>query len=100
MIHYYAGLDSAISNIPIYGYIYDVKSGKLVEVPEATTAGKLNWPEPILVAPRRSGADHQHYDANDRQAAASRPVSSEGRTEERDWWRSARQYPARQSGEH
>jgi len=70
MIHYYAGLDSAISNIPIYGYIYDVKSGKLVEVPEATTAGKLNWPEPILVAPRRSGADHQHYDANDRQAAA------------------------------
>jgi hypothetical protein len=27
-------------NIPIYGYIYDVKSGKLVEVSEATTAGK------------------------------------------------------------
>lgn len=27
-------------NIPIYGYIYDVKSGKLVEVPEATAAGK------------------------------------------------------------
>jgi carbonic anhydrase len=26
--------------IPIYGYIYDVKSGKLLEVPEATTAGK------------------------------------------------------------
>lgn len=26
--------------IPIYGYIYDVKSGKLVEVPEATAAGK------------------------------------------------------------
>ena len=26
--------------IPIYGYIYDVKSGKLVEVPEATEAGK------------------------------------------------------------
>jgi carbonic anhydrase len=42
MIHYYAGLDSAISNIPIYGYIYDVKSGKLVEVTEATAAGKLN----------------------------------------------------------
>ena len=26
----------------IYGYIYDVKSGKLVEVPEATTAGKAS----------------------------------------------------------
>lgn len=26
--------------IPIYGYIYDVKSGKLIEVPEATAAGK------------------------------------------------------------
>ena len=26
--------------IPIYSYIYDVKTGKLFEVPEATTAGK------------------------------------------------------------
>lgn len=26
--------------IPIYGYIYDVKSGKLIEVPAATAAGK------------------------------------------------------------
>jgi carbonic anhydrase len=26
--------------IPIYGYIYDVKTGKLEEVPEATKAGK------------------------------------------------------------
>ena len=26
--------------IPIYGYIYDVKTGKLVEIPEATKAGK------------------------------------------------------------
>lgn len=26
-------------NIPIYGYIYDCKTGKLVEVPEATEAG-------------------------------------------------------------
>ena len=50
------------------------------------------------MAPRRRGADHQHYDANDRQAAASRPVSSQGRTEERDWWRSARQYPTRWPG--
>ena len=30
------------SNIPIYGYIYDCKSGKLVEVPEATAAGKAS----------------------------------------------------------
>lgn len=28
------------SDIPVYGYIYDVKSGRLVEVPEATAAGK------------------------------------------------------------
>jgi len=26
--------------IPIYGYIYDVKSGRLIEVPEATAAGQ------------------------------------------------------------
>ncbi|MGZ4957922.1 MAG: beta-class carbonic anhydrase [Methylomonas sp.] len=26
--------------IPVYGYIYDVKTGSLVEVPEATEAGK------------------------------------------------------------
>jgi carbonic anhydrase len=28
------------ARIPIYGYIYEVESGKLVEVPEATKAGK------------------------------------------------------------
>ena len=28
------------ANIVIYGYIYDVKSGKLLEVPEATAVGK------------------------------------------------------------
>ncbi|MCK4841832.1 MAG: carbonic anhydrase [Methylococcales bacterium] len=28
------------SDIPVYGYIYDVKSGELIEVPEATEAGK------------------------------------------------------------
>lgn len=28
------------AEIPIYGYIYDVKSGRLLEVPEATAAGK------------------------------------------------------------
>jgi carbonic anhydrase len=27
-------------DIPIYGYIFDVKTGKLVEVPEATAAGR------------------------------------------------------------
>jgi len=30
------------SDIPIYGYIYDCKSGKLVEVREATEAGKAS----------------------------------------------------------
>lgn len=28
-------------DIPIYGYIYEVETGKLVEVPEATAAGKV-----------------------------------------------------------
>ena len=28
-------------SIPIYGYIYDVRSGKLIEVPEATHAGEV-----------------------------------------------------------
>ncbi len=27
-------------DIPVYGYIYDVRSGKLIEVPEATEAGR------------------------------------------------------------
>lgn len=27
--------------IPIYGYIYDVKTGRLIEVPEATEAGRV-----------------------------------------------------------
>ena len=27
-------------NIPIYGYVYDVKSGQLIEVPAATAAGQ------------------------------------------------------------
>lgn len=30
------------SDIPVYGYIYDCKTGKLVEVPEATEAGKAD----------------------------------------------------------
>jgi carbonic anhydrase len=30
------------SYIPVYGYVYDVKSGKLVEVPDATKAGKAS----------------------------------------------------------
>lgn len=29
------------SDIPVYGYIYDCKTGKLIEVPEATTAGAV-----------------------------------------------------------
>lgn len=28
-------------NIPIYGFIYDVKTGQLIEVPKATVAGKV-----------------------------------------------------------
>lgn len=30
------------SYIPVYGYIYDVKTGKLIEIPEATIAGKAS----------------------------------------------------------
>ncbi|MFO7582901.1 beta-class carbonic anhydrase [Guyparkeria sp.] len=30
------------SNIPVYGYIYDCKTGELVEVPEATAAGRAS----------------------------------------------------------
>lgn len=30
------------SDIPVYGYVYDVKTGSLVEVPEATEAGKAS----------------------------------------------------------
>jgi len=29
------------AGIPIYGYIYDVKTGKLIEVPEATKIGRV-----------------------------------------------------------
>ncbi len=29
-------------NIPVYGYIYDVKTGRLVEVPAATKAGQAS----------------------------------------------------------
>ena len=29
------------ADIPIYGYIYDCKTGKLIEIPEATEAGKV-----------------------------------------------------------
>ena len=30
------------ARIPIYGYLYDVSTGRLVEVPEATAAGKAD----------------------------------------------------------
>lgn len=30
------------AGIPIYGYIYDCKTGELIEIPEATAAGKAN----------------------------------------------------------
>ncbi|HAQ48653.1 MAG TPA: carbonic anhydrase [Glaciecola sp.] len=30
------------SDIPIYGYVYDCKTGNLVEIPEATAAGKAS----------------------------------------------------------
>ena len=30
------------SRIPIYGYVYDVKTGQLVEIPDATKAGQAS----------------------------------------------------------
>ncbi|AEG00910.1 beta-class carbonic anhydrase [Methylomonas methanica] len=30
------------SNIPVYGYVYDVKTGGLIEIPEATEAGRAS----------------------------------------------------------
>jgi hypothetical protein len=30
----------AFANIPVYGYLYDVRTGQLEEVPEATAAGR------------------------------------------------------------
>jgi carbonic anhydrase len=32
------------AGIPIYGYIYDVKTGRLVEIPDATAAGRAAEP--------------------------------------------------------
>jgi carbonic anhydrase len=29
-------------DIPVYGYVYDVKTGKLIEVPEATAVGSVS----------------------------------------------------------
>ena len=28
-------------DVPVYGYVYDVKSGRLIEVPAATAAGEV-----------------------------------------------------------
>jgi hypothetical protein len=36
------------NDIPIYGYIYNLKSGKLIEVPEAMTGGKASEAGTIL----------------------------------------------------
>lgn len=33
-------------HIPVYGYIYDVKTGRLIEVPEATKVGRAKTPNP------------------------------------------------------
>ncbi len=30
------------SRIPVYGFVYDVRSGRLIEVPEATQAGRAS----------------------------------------------------------
>ena len=29
------------TSVPVYGYVYEVKTGRLIEVPEATEAGKI-----------------------------------------------------------
>jgi carbonic anhydrase len=35
--------------IPIYGYLYDVRSGRLIEIPAATQAGQVTPPVPVGV---------------------------------------------------
>lgn len=37
--------------IPVYGYIYDVKTGKLIEIPEATKAGRARALSPAAAIP-------------------------------------------------
>lgn len=34
-------MSQILKEIPLYGYIYDVKTGALIEVPAATAAGKV-----------------------------------------------------------
>ena len=40
ILHQWSNHPLVPGDIPIYGYIYDVKSGKLIEVPAATAAGR------------------------------------------------------------
>ena len=47
------------ANIPIYGYIYDVKSGRLIEVPTATEAGRASAENHPL-----SGAFHRRVECS------------------------------------
>jgi hypothetical protein len=67
------------NDIPIYGYIYDVKSGRLVEVPEATTAGKASsFP---VTALRHRSAGSRRATAAGPSSVVSSSVSSETRSE-------------------
>lgn len=43
-------------HIPVYGYIYDVRSGKLMEVPAATEAGRATEGEFVTQTPYRMAA--------------------------------------------
>ncbi|HSQ04607.1 MAG TPA: carbonic anhydrase, partial [Burkholderiales bacterium] len=43
------------ADIPIHGYIYDVKTGRLMEVPEATTAGVGRKDAVLTGSPREMG---------------------------------------------
>jgi carbonic anhydrase len=44
MSNEFATIPSLPSTIPIYGFIYDVKTGQLIEVPSATEVGRATVP--------------------------------------------------------
>jgi carbonic anhydrase len=64
-------------SIPIYGYIYDVKSGRLIEVPEASKVGRA-----APAKARRSAKTTKPASARSRKQASAKiegPTSTKGR---------------------
>jgi hypothetical protein len=61
-------------SIPVHGYIYDVKSGRLVEVPQASAIGGV-----AAATPRKSAKPAKAASTKARKSAkASKSASSKG----------------------